>query len=315
MKKYFLYFIFICSPLIFAFFGYETLPFESVWRQDSPGFPVYWNWRMIRLCSAFIIGASLSVIGLVYQIIFLNPLVEPYALGVSSFVILLSLVVNLVFGIVIQGFWGVLIGLLVASLLVFCMRTKTLVGNSETLLLKGMTFNFFISSCLFTIQAWLFHSNQGFNLTWLFGELGWPTLQDFFKLFLVAFLGMLFIWSKDSKLSKMFLGDEVALTLGVNSSTVRKQLLVVTTIWTAVLVLQVGSIGFVGLMIPQWVRKWKGTTLGKDMWVCTALFGGFYLTLGDVISRSVVPGVEFPVGVITSLMGGLFLVVNLGKLK
>ena len=107
------------------------------------------------------------------------------------------------------------------------------------------------------------------------------------------------------RLDAMLLSDESASTLGINVSVLRLMTLVVSAAMVAVIVSYCGGIGFVGLMIPHIVRPFFGITTAKLL-LSAGLVGGCFLIWVDVVARTVIPGQEIPIGVITSVIGSVF---------
>ena len=106
-------------------------------------------------------------------------------------------------------------------------------------------------------------------------------------------------------LNAMLLGDESATTLGINVKRFRLMMLVISSLITATLVSLCGGIGFVGLMIPHIVRYFisQGTSAGL---LLTSIVGGIFMVWVDLLSRTILPNQELPVGVITAACGSLF---------
>jgi len=107
------------------------------------------------------------------------------------------------------------------------------------------------------------------------------------------------------QLDALLLSDESARTLGVNVDKLRIFALIVSAAMTAVIVSYCGGIGFVGLMIPHIVRPFFGLTTARLL-IVSGLVGGCFLVWVDVVARTIVPGQEIPIGVITSVIGSIF---------
>ena len=108
----------------------------------------------------------------------------------------------------------------------------------------------------------------------------------------------------------LLLGDESAVTLGINVTKLRILMLVVSSVLTASVVALCGGIGFVGLMIPHLVRQF--VSVGSRLsFVVTAITGGIFMLWVDVLARTLLSNQELPIGVITSAVGSIFFLVTL----
>ena len=115
-------------------------------------------------------------------------------------------------------------------------------------------------------------------------------------------LGVLFFWTQHRTLNLMLLGDEASITLGTDLHLYRQVYLLVSSVLVGFAVYCAGVIGFVGLVIPHVVRMLVGTD-HKKLVPLSALTGAVFLIWADVLCRAVIPGVELPIGILTSLIG------------
>ena len=132
---------------------------------------------------------------------------------------------------------------------------------------------------------------------------------------LVWVLAALFFWSQSRSLNLMLLGDESALTLGVELGRLRLVYLLITALVVGLAVYQAGVIGFVGLVVPHVLRLIFGSD-HRRLIPLSALGGGIFLLWADVLCRSVLPGREIPVGILTALVGApvfLYLMARKGR--
>ena len=142
-------------------------------------------------------------------------------------------------------------------------------------------------------------------LAWLLGSLAgtdWPELT---LPVLILLLGSLYLGLQARSLNALIVGDESAATLGVDLVRFRRQLFLVVSLVTGVMVAVSGAIGFIGLMIPHIVRLMVGTDHRRVLPV-SIFVGSIFLIWVDVVARTAFDPVELPVGVITSLLGGPF---------
>ena len=142
-------------------------------------------------------------------------------------------------------------------------------------------------------------------LAWLLGSLAGTDWAELTLPVLILLLGSLYLSLQARSLNALIVGDESAATLGVDLVRFRRQLFLVVSLVTGVMVAVSGAIGFIGLMIPHIVRLMVGTDHRRvlPVWI---LVGSIFLIWVDVVARAAFDPVELPVGVITSLLGGPF---------
>jgi iron complex transport system permease protein len=272
---------------------------EALWRS------VLFEVRLPRVLFAVVVGAGLALSGGAMQALFRNPLAEPGLIGVS-----LGGALGAVAAIVL-GAQGLLVigpaaflGSLAATALAY--RLGSGHPGVAGVLLAGIAINAICASVigLFTIQA---NDAQLRTLTfWNLGSLAganWPLLAWLTPW--VALLCWLLVrhWRA---MNALLLGEREAQHLGFALRQLRRRLVVLVALLVGPLVAVTGTIGFVGLVVPHLVRL----TLGADhRWLlpATILGGAIALTLADWLARIVVIPAELPIGIVTSLVGGPFL--------
>ncbi len=272
--------------------------------------------RLPRILAAVLVGGVLAVCGAVFQAILLNPLADPYTLGISSGAAFgASLVIVLqVFGLALPS--GVSI-----PLFAFLGSLGTLMGvlalasgdrrlSSTSLILSGVIVAAILSAAIGFLK-FLADEQVGIIIFWLMGSLSGVSWANIFVLVPVALagLGLCLIYSRD--LNIMATGERAAATLGVNTLRLRWILLVTCSLMTAVCVSVSGIIGFVGLIIPHLLRHLIGP---DNRWLIGLSFlgGGLLLLFADTLTRAVLPS-EVPIGVLTALIGGPFFCVIFKK--
>lgn len=263
--------------------------------------------RFPRTLLAFLAGAGLAMSGLILQTVTRNPLADPYLFGISSgasfgVVILIALIgSNNSIAMSVAAF----IGSLVAMLLLLTIAGSKRGQQVESMLLAGVALSFLFSS--FT-SLLLYHSDPQAVTAILFWTLGSFSRANWDNLFfpaVVIVMCIIIMLSLRRQLNAMLLGDESAITLGINVKRFRVVMLLLSSLITATLVSICGGIAFVGLIIPHIVRFFvsQGTSIGL---ILTSLVGGIFMVWVDVLSRIVLDNQELPVGVITAASGSLF---------
>jgi len=270
---------------------------------------IIWSIRFPRVLLALLVGAGLSLCGMVMQATVQNPLADPYILGISSgaslgatFAILIGFGTA---GLLAQyGLaFGAFIGAFGASLLVLALAGIGGKMTSVKLVLSGMVMN---ALCMAFSNFIVYFANNAEGIRtvtfWTMGSLATATWNKLPLLAIITVLAVLFFLMQTRILNTMLLGDEAAVTLGINLSSFRKFYLLATALITGVIVANCGMIGFVGLIIPHIVRGMVGSDHRKLLPI-TVLIGSIFLVWTDVLARTIVPAVELPIGIITAMIG------------
>ncbi len=262
--------------------------------------------RLPRVILASAVGAALAVCGVILQTLFSNPLCEPYTIGIASGSALGAVIGVAMGGILeysgISGF-GFLGALLFTSLLTAISHRKNIQGS--TLLLVGVLLSFLGTGLLSLCLALSEQNGLQTAISWLLGDLSRVRLRGSVLIFLtVTSIGFL-IWARSRKLDTLLLGSELALTLGVDSQRLRRSMILLLSILIGAVVSASGMIGFVGMIVPYFARKWVGCLHARVI-PLSMLLGATVLLGADLISRMVIRPSELPVGVVTSLMGAPF---------
>lgn len=300
VNKQLFYIITLCSLGLAPWLGGETLHWSELWKIGSPSHRILFELRIPRLLITIAAGSSLSVLGGTYQILFHNPLAEPYVLGISSAVTLGILIGELFFktsAITI----GIIFGIAATSLILFF---RTFYKTMDRLILFGMGLNFVLSSMILLLATMQEQQIAGSSLRYLFGQIPWLSFQasGLFCLGMLPFMVMSWVFGRH--LDALGLGSAVARTLGISPNKMVGGILVISSFWLAILVSVTGVIGFVGLVIPHLVRLIVHPRNTRELFLYSIFGGAVFLTWADVLSRVLLPPTEFPVGVITALVGG-----------
>lgn len=285
-------------------FQWGTTPIETGSFTD-----IIWQIRFPRVLMAMFIGAGLALCGAVMQAAVQNPLADPYILGISSgaslgatFAILIGFGAIGWLGQTGVAFWA-FAGAMGASLLVLTLAGIRGKMTSVKLVLAGMVINA-LCSAFSNFIIYFANNAEGIKTVtfWTMGSLassGWNKLP---LVGIVVLVAILFFLLQSRVLNTMLLGDEAAVTLGINLSVYRRVYMLLTALVTGVMVASCGMIGFVGLIIPHIVRGLVGSDHHKVMPV-SVLFGAIFLIWTDVIARSLISSVELPIGIITAMIG------------
>ena len=271
---------------------------------------IVWNLRLPRTLLAFTVGSALSVSGAVMQSVLRNPLASSFTLGVSSgaslgagIIILFSLSVPF-FGMMTLPAMGFIFGLGTILLVIsFASRIDNRMENN-TIILTGMVFSLFVNAVTTLLSA-LSRENIQRLVFWQMGSFSMRDWHAVGILAPIAFVGVLFVIRYHRELDIMTFGEEQARTMGVNLKRVKWILLVTAAALTGSSIAFVGVIGFVDLVAPHIVRKLFGSS-HRYVLPMSALFGGTFMVVCDLVARTVVPPGELPVGAVTAIIGAPF---------
>ena len=262
--------------------------------------------RLPRILSATLVGSGLAMSGAVFQGILLNPLADPYTLGVSagaafgaSIAILLNLGFLGTYSIPLFAFCGA-----VATLFFVIYLSASGEGlSSNNLILSGIIVAAILSAGI-SFLKYVADEQVGVIIFWLMGSFGSKTWLDVglvFTFVMISFL-VCVIFARD--LNLMSLGTRTASSLGVNTRRIPLILLITASLVAGICVSISGIIGFVGLLVPHMVRFITGPD-NQRLIPVSLLVGAILLLIADTITRAVLPS-EIPIGVLTALIGGPF---------
>ncbi len=265
---------------------------------------VIWQVRLPRILTAAIVGSGLSISGVVFQGILLNPLADPYTLGVSAgaaFGAAIALLLEIPF----LGLYAVPLFAFVGALLtlLFVLSISSFEGRiaSNNLILAGIIVATILSAGISFIK-YVADEQVSVIIFWLLGSFNSRTWVDVFLTFGIVTAGGGFCLYYARDLNAMALGDKIALSLGVQAGKIRVALLIAASLIAAACVAVSGIIGFVGLVIPHLMRFVVGSD-NRVLIPASALLGGSLLLFADTLTRAVLPH-EIPIGVLTALIGG-----------
>lgn len=266
---------------------------------------IVWDVRLPRIFTAAIVGAGLSLSGVVFQGILKNPLADPYTLGISAGAAFGASVAFLFNMNHFHGSVGLFaFGGAIATLVVVLYLSGSAGGYStNNLILSGIIVAAILSAGI-SFLKYLADERVSVIIFWLMGSFASRTWADAGLVLVFVSAGTLICLCFGRDLNLMALGDRTASSLGVEVKRARVVLLAAASLMAAVCVSVSGIIGFVGLLVPHMMRS----VIGADnQWLMpVSLPAGALLLLGaDTFTRAVLP-TELPIGVLTALIGGPF---------
>lgn len=295
-----------CLTMVSVLFA--GLGLFSVETVDADIIDVILQLRLPRILLAACVGMGLTMSGIVMQAVVKNPLADPYILGVSSGASLgATSAIFLGFG----SFFGAqaigvcaFIGAFVVSLLVtFIADFSSSKVENNNLLLSGIAVSAVCSS-ISSLIAYFGSNKEGMEAItyWLMGNVANAKIENVIILLSIIILLFWYFLSQTRILNLMLVGHDAAMTLGVDLRHYIKRYLLLNGLLVGFIVFNAGTIGFVGLIVPHVVRLLFGSN-HKKLFPVAVLFGGCIAVIMDIFSRTIIFGIDIPLGVIFALLG------------
>ncbi len=281
-------------------------------QDDAVAQRIVWDIRLPRTLGAWVAGALLGLAGAVAQGLFRNPLADPYLLGSASGASLGVALVLVLFGVSpLATQWLALLGLtggaFVGAVLGVLLTLLLAKGVQHTLrlLLAGVIVGVVLGAAkelIMLARPDFLQSMQAFML-------GSTAYVGWFACLIMACVWLLCMaaaWALAPVLDGLSLGEATALSLGLPLQRLRVALVIVLALATGTAVAQTGLIAFVGLAAPHLVRSVVKTSHGRLIWL-SSLMGAALLLAADILARWLLAPQELPVGVLTAVLGGSYL--------
>jgi len=288
----------------------RVIPVHKAWADIEA--TVIIQIRLPRILAALLVGSSLAIAGASFQGLFRNPLVSPDILGVSSGASVgaaLSILLNetrVVMQVLAFGFGIVAVGL------TYLVSKKVRGNPTLSLILAGVAMGSLFSSFLSLIKYVADPLNQLPAITyWLMGSLASVSMDNLMVASIPMLGGIVVLLLIRWRLNVLAMGEEEAMTLGLDTNLLRGVIVVCCTVVTAASVCIAGTISWVGLVIPHIGRMLVGPN-HKVLLPVTVLLGATYLLFIDDLVRTVYI-VEIPIGILTSIIGAPFFLYLLNK--
>jgi iron complex transport system permease protein len=276
---------------------------------------IVWKIRLPRVVLATLVGATLSLGGLVFQALLRNPLAEPYILGISG-----GSAIGAIIGILLglTRFPGVSItaftGSIATLLLILAMSSGKTILKKDSLLLSGVMVNAFCSAVIMFLVSISRDSRLHNIIFWLMGDLSMGDIRHIGILAAMLIPCFILIFLSSNSMNLLLLGREMAQSMGVNIKTATILLLVTTSFMVSATVSYCGLLGFVGLVMPHLLRLLFGPDHRVLVPACV-FGGGAYMVFCDLLARALPKQGEMPAGVITALIGAPLFIYLLKRSK
>ncbi len=306
----FLFLVVLLTPFI----GSQSLDYRKVLAflsgTESPDGTIFFRLRLPRVLLAVLTGASLSVAGVIFQALLRNPLATPYTLGVSSGGALgavLMIKLGMVF--TFLGFGTIqvaaFLGSLLTIMLVYFLARRSKRISIHTMILAGVTVSYFFGAMILMLHFLADFTETRQMVRWLMGGLDVVDYRIVLRTLPVLLISFLLLFFYARTLNIISTSREIALSKGVPVERVQKIVFITASLITGLVVAVSGPIGFVGLIVPHFLRLLIGAD-HRYLIPASLFFGGAFLALCDTLARTLLSPVEIPVGIITALLGGPF---------
>lgn len=288
---------------------------DAVFHHHGDWVSIFWDVRIPRVLLAALVGAALACAGTAMQAVFRNPLADPYIIGVSSGAALGAASAGLLgLTAAVATFLPPMFAFITALLTVFVVYSLGTVRGRvyvDTLLLSGVAVAAFLGA---VVSFLIYFAKEQFHqlIFWLLGSLSLANWNVVAIVFVAVVVGSIIIFLYGRDLNALLLGEETAHNLGTDPEFLKKLMLGVAALVTAVAVAFTGIIGFVGLIVPHMMRLMLGAD-HRLLVPASTLFGATFLIWSDAVARTVVAPTELPVGIITALCGGPFFIYLLRR--
>ncbi|WP_016987075.1 FecCD family ABC transporter permease [Pseudomonas crudilactis] len=309
----------LCSVLLDLALGPASYSFSEVlgalFSPDSASPQVrvvMWDIRLPVALMAVAVGAALSLAGAQMQTILNNPLASPFTLGISA-AASFGAALGLAFGVALFPLaaqfmvpLNAFIMAMLSALLIHFLSMRRGV-TAETIVLLGIALVFTFNALLALVQFFATEQAVAAVVFWTMGSLTKATWPKLGVICLVILITLPIFAKRAWALTALRLGDDKAASFGINVRSLRFQTLIMVSLLASFPVAFVGTIGFIGLVGPHIARM----LIGEDQRFflpASLLTGSLILSASSVVSKTLIPGAIFPIGVVTSLIGVPFFI-------
>jgi iron complex transport system permease protein len=274
---------------------------------------IIWNIRIPTVLTALSAGMGLALAGAVMQSILKNPLASPFTLGIShaaAFGAAFSIVVfnsaniinqfSFLEGFYLPSFFAFVFSQMTVAVVLFISHYKN--AAAETIVLAGIALSSLFTAGTTALQFFADDQELASVIYWTFGDPGRTSWKQLFVILFFLIITFIYFIYKGWNYSILNVGDEVANSLGVDSKKMRLTAMTAASILTSIIISFVGIIGFIGLVTPHIIRKIAEGNQ-RQLFINSALAGGFLLILSDNLARTAFRPVILPVGVLTAFLG------------
>ncbi|MFT4761636.1 MAG: iron complex transport system permease protein [Paraglaciecola sp.] len=310
----------ILSILLSLLIGAFSVSVSEIWAaffqngQDTTKFLIL-NIRLPRILLAGLIGAGLAISGAAIQGLFRNPLADQTLIGVSSGAMLFAVLSIVFMGSFLATFTAffqqatiaiaAFLGGLLTTYLVYSLSKESGKTSVMTMLLAGIAISAF-AAAITGVFIYLSDDQQLRDITfWSMGSLGGASWVQVLITLPVVVFGSWQLIRYAKPLNAILLGEKEASYLGIDIEKIKARTILITALIVGVCISMSGLIGFVGLIVPHFLRLLKGTDY-RYLLKSSALVGAFFLVFTDTLARTIIAPAELPIGILTALVGAPF---------
>jgi len=311
--KYIIFFLSLIILAIAPFLGQIPLNLTTILKDTSMEHTIFFDLRLPRVFLAFFVGGILALGGLIFQIVFRNPMSSPFTLGVASGATLFTAIAILL-GVSSLSSLFAFVGAMATVVILFAMAKHFSTKDTASLLLIGIALSFFYSATLM-LMFYLSSLQESYEIMRF--TMGSLDIIGFDTIIILAFTSLfllLIIHRHSYELKLLITSYEFAYLKGMNVKKTSYLLLFSVSMAVAVAVSFTGPIGFVGLIIPHILKtlyKQSANTLILPIF----FYGGVFLVLSDLLARNISSNGDIPIGVVTSFLGAPFFIYLLLRRK
>ncbi len=307
--------------LLDLIFGSVNIPFEKVFAILSGGDVknswnyIVLNFRLPKAITAIVVGAGLSVTGLMMQTLFRNPLAGPYVLGISSgaslgvaLMVMASALAPVLFGAIsaFLGSWALVVAAVVGASLVFMLvaLASIRISDSVSLLIIGIMFGSITGAVVNILQYFSDPEQIQSFIVWTFGSLAGVSWNEMQVMAPIVFCGLIIAFFLIKPLDALLLGENYARGVGISVNKTRIAVIISTALIAGTLTAFTGPIAFIGVAVPHIARSIFRTASHKVLMPAVVLIGAVIMLVCDIISQ--IPGNQntLPINSVTALFGG-----------
>jgi len=307
--------------LLDLIFGSVNIPFEKVFAILSGGdVKSSWNYivlnfRLPKAMTAILVGAGLSVTGLMMQTLFRNPLAGPFVLGISSgaslgvaLMVMSSVLFTGFFGAIsaFLGSWALVVAAVAgASLVFFLVALASLrISDSVSLLIIGIMFGSITGAVVTILQYFSDPEQIQSFIVWTFGSLAGVTWNEMQVMAPIVLSGLVLAFLLIKPMDALLLGENYARGVGISVNRTRIGVIISTALVAGTLTAFTGPIAFVGVAVPHIARAIFRTASHKVLMPAVVLIGAAIMLICDIFSQ--MPGHQntLPINSVTALFGG-----------
>ncbi|MBF2778655.1 FecCD family ABC transporter permease [Staphylococcus saprophyticus] len=286
----------IISLLLSLFWGLGDI-------SDTLSQTILYQVRIPRTLQALLAGVGLTLAGHMFQTLLNNPLADSFTLGLASgatFGSGLAVVIGVSF--IWLPIFSVLFSIMTLLLVIVLTSVMSRGYPVRTLILAGIMIGALFNAFLYVLI--IFNQEKMNNIVnYMFGGFSSAEYNEVIYIGIVLSIGMIILLSLVSKIKILQLGDLRAQSLGLNVRSVTYSVLLIASIITAVIVAYVGVIGFIGMVIPQLVRRSRAHYNLRQQMLLNIVIGGIIMVLSDWLGSVVLDPFQVPASIILALLG------------